>query len=131
MVKQSIQRQTLAERLCWLDGTAPAQLGWSDRRCHRRYGRPSLLHPLHLFVELYTISGASGVGKAIVDILDTKSVSVVVLDRSLPAHGSAQYNDVSFYECDVSSYAKVQEVAEQIRKEVTSLLLQTRHTERS
>jgi hypothetical protein len=71
--------------------------------------------------DLCSSEGASGVGKAIVDILDTKSVTVVVLDRALPSSGSKEYNDVSFYECDVSSYASVQATANQIRKEVRSL----------
>lgn len=57
-------------------------------------------------------------GKAIVDILDTKKVTVIVLDRTLPVSSASQYNDVSFYECDVSQYSSVTNIAEQIRQEV-------------
>lgn len=64
------------------------------------------------------MTGCSGVGKAIVDILDLKKVTVVVLDRTLPDSGSQDYNDTHFYQCDVSDPKRVAEVAETIKKEV-------------
>merc|ERR1712093_7325 len=62
--------------------------------------------------------GRSGVGKAIVDVLDLKKVTVVVLDRTLPDSGETDYNDTHFYQCDVSDYEQVARVAETIKKEV-------------
>ena len=53
------------------------------------------------------------------DILDTKKVTVVVLERSIPEESRKEiYNDVHFYECDVSDYKTVIEVFERVNKEV-------------
>ena len=78
------------------------------------YARPFKLQVL--IRTSYT--GSQGLGKSIVEILDTKKVSVVVLDLHAPKASSSEYNDVHFYQCDVSDFKQVQEAAERVRKEV-------------
>lgn len=63
--------------------------------------------------------GVQGVGKAIVDILDIKKVTVVVLDVAVPNQGSSEYNDVHFYQCDVSDAKQVSQIAQKIKTEVS------------
>ena len=66
--------------------------------------------------------GAQGIGKAIVDILDIKKVTVVVLDIAVPEKGSSEYNDVHFYQCDVSDAKQVSQIAQKIKAEVSKSL---------
>lgn len=66
--------------------------------------------------------GCRGVGKAVVDILDMKKVTVVVLDRDDPDLAvTTGYNDVCFYKCDIADKAEIRHVAKRVRNEVCSM----------
>ena len=68
-----------------------------------------------------TMPGKQGLGKAIANILASKRVRTILLDRTLPNHAEdirLDHKCVYYYQCDVSKYEEVLDVAKRIREEV-------------
>ncbi|CAI5760156.1 unnamed protein product [Candida verbasci] len=61
--------------------------------------------------------GSNGLGKELVSILAAKSTKIVVLDINLPEEPN-KYENVHYYQCDVSDRHQIFEVQKLIKKEI-------------
>lgn len=56
-------------------------------------------------------------GKAFTTLLRKKGIPVAVLDRNIPSQSEWE-DDVHYYQCDVSDFKQVAEIAQRVEKEV-------------
>lgn len=76
-----------------------------------------------------SLAGSQGLGNAIVTLLRKKGARVAVLDMRIPSKPEWE-DDVTYYQCDVSDFQRVKDLASQIEQEVC-ILCHAQETRRS
>lgn len=69
-----------------------------------------------------SVTGSQGLGNAIVTLLRKKGARVAVLDMRIPSKAEWE-DDVTYYQCDVSDFQRVKDLASQIEQEVYILAM--------